>query len=114
MASGRRSSRARPSSWHLIDIILAAFFVLLIPAVAANSLFATRSQHNQPARRDEINPVARKFTTVADSDMPGYPDFSVTSKVILSTWNDDELSLTTTQFMPGIWHVRGPIANGYV
>jgi hypothetical protein len=58
--------------------------------------------------------VARKFRTVADPDMPGYPDFSVTSKVILSMWNDDELSLTTTQFMPGIWHVREPIANGYV
>lgn len=61
-----------------------------------------------------INPVARKFATVADPDMPGYRDFSVTSKVTLSTWNDDELSLTTTQFMPGIWHVREPIANGYV
>jgi hypothetical protein len=115
MATRRRSSGTKPQPLHLGRLfILVAFFVLPISFITASPMPSIRSKHNQIAHRAEINPVARKFRTVADSDMPGYPDFSVTSKFILSTWNDDELSLTTTQFMPGIWLVRAPIANGYV
>jgi hypothetical protein len=64
--------------------------------------------------RDEVNPVAPKFMTKPDPDMPPLVDFSVMSKYNLSSWDDEALALTSKIFLPGQFQARVPIANGYV
>ena len=111
-------------------ILLLAFLVSAgpIPDVYAGGAYPPEGDHNamsflpsgseQPhvadiIARGEINPVAQKFATTPDSDMPGYPDFSPLSKTNLSSYDDSLLQLSSTEPMQGMYPVNRPIGNGY-
>jgi len=64
--------------------------------------------------RGEINPVAQKFATVPDPDMPGVPDLSPLAKTNLSSYDDSSLQLTSTKPMQGIFAANRPVGNGCV
>jgi hypothetical protein len=64
--------------------------------------------------RGEVNPVSPKFSTIPDADMPGVPNFFVTSKDNLSHWDPNQLIMATSKIMPGISLAGFPIANGYL
>ena len=112
MAKQPRSDLTARICLHWIGIFFLLF--LLVPTG-----LAFPSVGRVPLRvfgRDEaegVNPIAPKFSTVPDRGK-SMPDFSVTAKVQLSTWNDTELSLETTRRLPGVYYARVPIANGYV
>jgi hypothetical protein len=66
------------------------------------------------AHPDKIEPPAPKFKTTADPDLPPELDLNVLAETNLSSWDDDNLILTTTMFMPGQYQTRLPAGNGYV
>jgi hypothetical protein len=60
----------------------------------------------------EINPVTPKFKTIPDPSMPGYPDFGISVKDGLATWDDEHMALSTTKFLPGMFQTRLGVGNG--
>jgi hypothetical protein len=90
-----------------------------ITPILQNLSSANPLQQERPVKRPllpraEINPVWKKFRTVPDNDMPGYPEWSVLAKENLSSWDDETWTLTTTKLMPGMYPARLGVANGYV
>jgi hypothetical protein len=72
----------------------------------------TGGRGKRDEKREEVNPVAAKFRTVKDGDMPGYPDFTVTAREPLSVWDDEAMALTTETLLQGMFYVRVPLSNG--
>jgi hypothetical protein len=62
----------------------------------------------------DINPVLKKFITVPDKDMPGYPEWSVLAKKNLSSWDDGNWVLSSTEPMSGMFPVNHGLSNGCV
>jgi hypothetical protein len=64
--------------------------------------------------RGEVNPVSDKFKTRPDPGMPGEPDLDILSKVALSTYDDEAMSIMSEMFLPGVYQAFIAMANGYV
>jgi hypothetical protein len=64
--------------------------------------------------RGEINPIWEKFGTKADEDMPGYPEWFVLAKHNLSSWDDVNWALSSTEPMHGMYSSYRGMANGCV
>jgi hypothetical protein len=92
---------------HITRRMLAAFAIL-------DSLVLGAYGSQDLRRRDDVNPASPfKFRTRPDANMTLH-DFGVFAENPLSVWDDEELTLTTTNFIPGDYRARMGLANGYV
>jgi hypothetical protein len=62
----------------------------------------------------DINPYLEKFITVPDKDMPGYPEWSVLASKNLSSWDDGNWLLSSTEPMSGMFPANHGLSNGCV
>lgn len=97
--------------WKSLGVMYLALFVNM--ALCTPVSFAAASDSPLIPRGD-INPVWEKFGTKADHDMPGYPEWSVLAKHNLSSWDDENWILSSTEPLQGMFPANRGLANGYV
>ncbi|TEY40993.1 hypothetical protein BOTCAL_0409g00070 [Botryotinia calthae] len=87
-----------------VSLLLPLAVVSLLPAIALGADYG-----------DEVNPASQfKTKTIPDGTMPPLQDFGVLSENCLSSWDDENLTLTTNVLIPGNFLARKHLSNGYI
>lgn len=81
------------------------------PVVTVATKYIPPASTHIIAKPHEIEPPAPKFKTVADEGR-SEPNLSVLAKNNLSSYDDENLVLRTTEFLPGMYQGRIPVGNG--
>ncbi|KAM3159204.1 hypothetical protein ABEW05_000267 [Botrytis cinerea] len=87
-----------------VSLLLPLAVVLLLPAIALGADYG-----------DEVNPASQfKTKTIPDGTMPPLQNFGVLAENRLSSWDDENLTLTTNVLIPGNFLARKHLSNGYI
>ncbi|TGO26321.1 hypothetical protein BPAE_0062g00420 [Botrytis paeoniae] len=87
-----------------VSLLLPLAVVSLLPAIAFGADYG-----------DEVNPASQfKTKTIPDGIMPPLPDFGVLAENRLSSWDDENLTITTNVLIPGNFLARKHLSNGYI
>ena len=81
------------------------------PFVTVATKYIPPASTHSVAKPHKIEPPAPKFKTVADEGL-SEPNLSVLAKNNLSWYDDENLVLRTTEFLPGMYQGRVPVGNG--